>query len=139
MIDKIEELDFTEELTEEQISQLFKDKLGIGFPEMAEYLSRYVAERAEELAQNYATVIPHGDYGKVLEGDDRIADFFRREATKPEAWIPHKIRSSTDPKYPNMVEIMFLNKAVNEADSMMGFVFVSFAGVVRHHFVIVDD
>jgi hypothetical protein len=138
MIDKIEDLVFTEEQTEEQIDQMVKDKLGIGFAEMAEHLSQYIEEKAEELAQNYVTVVAYGDYGKILEGDDKIAQFFRQEATKPDSWVPFKLLSSTDPKYPNMVEVAFINRAVDEGDSMMGYVFVSFAGVVRHSFVVGD-
>jgi predicted HTH domain antitoxin len=138
MIDKIEDFDFTEKQTLEEIAVIVKEKLGVSFPEMAELLSTYLDEKADEIAKNYVTVIPYGDYGKLLEGDVKIAHFFRTEATKPESWVPFKLYVSQDPKQPKMIEVAFDNIAVDEGDSIKGYVFISFAGVIRHAFVIGD-
>jgi hypothetical protein len=138
MIEKIEDLGFNDQQTPEEIAAIVKEKLGIGFPEMAELLSIYLDEKADEIAKNYVTVIPYGDYGKLLEGDAKIAHFFRTEAAKLESWVPFKLYVSKDPKQPEMIEVAFDNVAVDEGDSMKGYVFISFAGIVRHTFVVGD-
>jgi hypothetical protein len=138
MIQTFDDLVFPDKATPEQIEQIVKDKLGIGFPEMAAPLSKYVQDKAEELAQNYITVVCYGDYGKVIEGDAKIAEFFRTEAHKPEHWAPAGLFASKDSNQPEMIEVVFKNTAVDEADSMTGFVFVSFAGAIRHAFVTGD-
>lgn len=138
MIEKVEDLGFNDEQTPEEIAAIVKEKLGMGFPEMAELLSTYLSEKADEISKNYVTLIPYGDYGKLLEGDAKIAYFLRTEATKPESWVPFKLYVSKDPKQPEMIEVAFDNIAVDEGDSMKGYVYISFAGVVRHFFVVGD-
>lgn len=135
MIEKFEDLGLKDEHTLEQIDEILKEKLGVSFTDMTTLLSQYLQDKANELAKNYITVICYGDYFNVIEGELVITQFFREEACKLENWIPDKIFLSNDPKQPEMIEIMFNNKAVDENDSMFGYVFVSFTGVIRHAFV----
>jgi hypothetical protein len=135
MIEKFEDLGLTDEHTTEQVGEILKEKLGVSFADMAAPLSQYLQDKAEELAKNYITVICYGDYLNVIEGEGVITKFFREEASKLENWVPDKIFLSKDPKQPEMIEVAFNNKAVDENDSMFGYVFVSFAGVIRHAFV----
>src|ERR1700679_3368906 len=111
MIEKIEDFNFTDEQTPEEVAILVKETLGIGFPEMAELLSIQLNEKADEIAKSYNTVCAYGDYGKLLEGDAEIAAFFRREAIKSENWLPHKIVSHSNPNQPELIQFTFLNKA----------------------------
>lgn len=135
MIEKFEDLDLKDDHTTEQVGEIIKEKLGVSFSDMAIFLSQYLQDKADELANNYITVICYGDYFNVIEGQRVIAKFFREEACKLENWVPDKIFLSKDPKQPEMIEVVFNNKAVDEDDSMFGYVFISFAGVIRHAFV----
>lgn len=135
MIEKWEDLGVTGEETPEQLNEIFKEKLGITFEDMTSLLSKYVEEKAEELASNFVTVIPYEDYSKFLEDPTKIADFFRREASKPENWTPSYMGTSKDKKKPNMIEVLFENKAVDDGKSMTGFIFLSYSGKVLHAFV----
>lgn len=138
MIDKIEDFGFTEEHTQEETAAIVKEKLGVGFPEMAGLLAAHLAQKAEELATDYVTVIPYGDYGKLLEGDAKIAHFLRTEAAKEENWMPHKLFAADTKEHPKMIQVIFKNQAVDEGDSLTGHVWVSYAGVVRHVSVVGD-
>lgn len=135
MIQKLEDFQLTGEETAEDLDQLLQEKLGIGFSAMIESLCLYVKERAEELARNFNSVIPYQDYGKYLEGQDKIANFFRKEATKPENWKPYSFSAKESDKQPPMFEVIFYNLAVDEGDSMTGFVYVGLNGQIRHAFV----
>lgn len=133
MIEKVEDFGFTNEQTPEETAAIVKEKLGIGFPEMAAHLSTHLGERADEVAQDFVTLIPYGDYDKLLEGDDKIANFLRTEAVKVESWVAYKIFADDTLKgYPEMIQITFRNQAVDEGGSLIGYVWVSYAGVVRH-------
>jgi hypothetical protein len=135
MIEKFEDLGFKGEETEEQIAQIFQEKLGVGVPEMVELLSKYLKEHAEEIAPNFVTLIPYEDYSKLLEGDGKIAAFLKQDACKSDNWSPTHIGVSKDPKKPQMLEILFGNQAVNDGNSLTGYIFITFAGKILHVFV----
>lgn len=135
MINQWEDLGVTGQETSEQIDQIIQEKIGIDFAAMKAALQLALEQRAEEIAQNYIVMVPNGDYFNSLEDHDEMAKFLREKATKPEHWKITQFGLSKDAKKPKMLDFVFANTAVDEGDSLVGYVFVSFAGVIRHTFV----
>jgi hypothetical protein len=135
MIEKVEDLGLGDKLTSEETDQILKEKLGLTLADMAGALQTYTQDHAAELAANYIIIIPHGDYGCLIDDPNKITLFILEEASKPESWKAKTLRLHNDKKQPPMLKITFANKAVDEGDSMEGYVFVSFAGKILHAFV----
>lgn len=135
MIEKIEELGIKRGIALEELDQAFQEKLGVSLAAMTEALQLYVQERAEELAANFLVMVPNGDYARLLEDQVKMIKFLREEASQPDNWLPNLLKPLEDPKQPSMLKIVFDNTAVDDGDSLVGFVFVSFAGKILHAFV----
>lgn len=141
MIEKFEdlELDSIKSETEsdvdtmvQQIDARLQEKLGVSFAGLKQALSEYVLAHAEELTHEFVNIAPYGDYGKLLEDNDSMAEFFKTEGHKVENWevqglTPHDVHK-------NLITFHFANKSVDDGDVFQGFVYVSFQGKIRHAF-----
>lgn len=135
MIESFKDLGITGEEEIEQLDTIFQEKLGISFLDMVALLGESLHNNATEIASQFLVMTPNGDYSKLLEDQDKMVEFLRREAGKGENWHPVYIGTSRDPKLPNMLEVLFANKAVDDGDALMGYVFLNYAGKVLHAFV----
>lgn len=132
MIEKFEELGLQEADKMDAVEQKIQEKLGIKVEEMRIALSKHVLEKAEELTHEFVNMAPLGDYSKMLEDNDSMAEFLRTEAHKPEHWVLYSVRQSdTNDK---LITFDFKNKSIDDGEVFTGFVFVSKSGVIRHAF-----
>jgi hypothetical protein len=132
MIEKFADLGFEVDDKLEQITQKVEDKLGIKVLEMQEALGNYTRDKAEELSQQFVNICPLGNYEKMLEDNDSMAEFLKTEASKAEHWKLHYIQPSD--ANPALIQFAFVCDAVDEGDTFKGFVFVSKSGKIRHAF-----
>jgi hypothetical protein len=115
---------------EEQWSQQIKEKLGLSVDELKSAISKWMETHAEELSLTFLTVAPYGDYGKMMEDNDSMAEFFRKEASKLEHWKLSGGKTEGE----NMFQFCFDCQAVDEGESLRGYVYVSKLGKIRHVF-----
>lgn len=132
MIESIADLELKDEDKAEDVDKKIQEKLGITVLEMQEKLSAYVKENAEELTHEFVNIAPLGKYDELLEDNDSMADFLKSEAHKPEHWLLYSIRQNESNQA--LISFDFKNAAVDEGQSMEGFVFVSKSGKIRHAF-----
>jgi hypothetical protein len=139
MIEKIADIMVLtkETKTSEELEKLIKEHLGIDFSQCAEALSSTLRERAQELLEDLPNMAPLGDYDKLTEDPEAILKFLQEEAVKPEHWQIQfvEVRKPTD----QLMEMCFFNKAVDDGDSLKGFVFVGLSGKIRHCFCQVNS
>ncbi len=132
MIESLADLELKEDDKAEDVDKKIQEKLGLSLVEMQQILSQYVLEHAEELTHDFANIAPLGDYSKLLEDNDGMAEFLKTEAHKPEHWRLYSVRQNETNQ--TLISFDFLNDAVDEGRSFEGFVFVSKSGKVRHAF-----
>jgi hypothetical protein len=130
-------LDLKDEDTAETIAVKVQEKLGTSLGHMQEALSKSLMERAEEMTLEMVNIAPHGDYDKLIEDNDGMAEFLKTEAHKPENWKLYGIRVSDVKK--DLLSFVFANMAIDQGDSMSGYVFVSKAGKIKHAFATVEQ
>ncbi len=118
--------------TPEDMNKALRELTGTGFAECAAALTAALKERVDEMADDLPYLSPHGDYSKMMEDRDQIRDFLLNEAAKDENWDCHflEVRKDTD----SLMELVFVNKAVDDGDTLKGFVFLGFSGKIRHVF-----
>lgn len=133
MIEKVEDLDLKPENTFEEMLVILQEKLGISVNEMQMALSASVQEKAHALTHEFTNIAPMGDYSKLLEDNDSMAEFLHTEAHKPEHWVLSTFRTNGGTG-PEMLKFTFKNFAVDDGEAMSGFVFVSFNGKIKHAF-----
>ena len=121
----------------DQIESCIKEKLDVTFDMLKQSLSEYVVAHAEELTHEFVNIAPFGDYAKLLEDNDGMAEFLKTEAHKPEHWRLLGITPSDYKK--NLISFQFSNKSVDDGDVFDGFVYVSFEGKIRHAFAQGND
>jgi hypothetical protein len=140
MIESIADLHF-EELDEkaenfyELVDAKLQEKLGITLLVMQESLCKYVSAQAEEIALELPNIAPNGDYSKLIEDNDGMATFLKEEVAKPNVWI---LAGAQDYENKSLFKFEFLCKAVDEGKTLIGKVFISKSGVIRHAFVVID-
>lgn len=115
-----------------QIDSILQEKLGVSIELLKKQLSDYTVAHAEELTHDFVSVAPYGDYSKLLEDNDSMAEFFKTEAHKIENWRLVGITPSDVKK--DLITFNFSNKSVDDGDNFEGFVYVSFQGKIRHAF-----
>lgn len=130
MIKDFKELDFKEGDTPQETEQKLQEKLGISIKELKEALCASVIDRAEELTHDFVSIAPLGNYEKLLEDNESMAEFLKTEACKPEHWKLHYL---TVNEAKSLLEFAFVCTAVDN-DDFVGFVFVSETGKIRHAF-----
>jgi hypothetical protein len=111
---------------------IIKEKLGLSVDELKQRLSSYVVANAEELTLTLVNIAPLGDYSKLLEDNDGMAEFLKSEAHKVEHWKLNKISPSD--VNDKLLSFEFANDSIDDGESFQGFVFVSFQGKIRHAF-----
>lgn len=116
----------------EDIDDILRKHLTIGFAECAEALSKFLLERGEECLEDMFNLAPYGDYAQLTEDKEVMLKFLQEEAIKPENWIIQLVEIKK--KGDQLIEILFFNKAVDDGDILKGFVFVGASGKIRHAF-----
>ena len=130
MIEKIDDLGLEDNDKLNDIDSKLKEHLGIGLEEMHQALSESVRSKAEEIADEMFNLAPMGDYDKLTEDKEEIAEFLRNEAHKPEHWRLNMMDIRKD----GLIHFGFLNLAVDDGDNFIGSVYVSKSGQIRHAF-----
>lgn len=119
------------------LDERLKEHLGINSVEIKEALSKAIVESAEELSLELPNIAPHGNYEKMLEDNESMANFLKDEASKPEHMVLYSIHE--DDKMKQLLKFVIVNKAVDNGESLTGFVYVSKAGVIRHAFAQIES
>lgn len=132
MIEKFDDLGLEDKDEMPAVEQKIQEKLGVSVSDMKEALSKYVVEHAEELTHQFVNMAPLGDYSKIIEDNDGMAEFLKTEGHKPEHWQLYGVRTSDVSS--NLLSFNFTNDAVDDGESMNGFVFVSYQGKIKHAF-----
>lgn len=132
MIENFDDLGLTDKDEVAQVAEKVQEKLGVTVAEMQAALGTYVQGHAEELTHEFVNIAPLGDYGKLLEDNDSMAEFLKSEGFKSEHWELRGIRLSDVQK--NLLSFEFANKSVDDGESFQGFVYVSFQGKIKHAF-----
>lgn len=153
MIEKIEDLGLQDlmkeygQLSNEEFAQkkeevnqrldaVFVEKLGVGITALKEVVSKTLVEKASQIVQEMARLVPFDDYDRMIEDRDQMVDFLRTEAFKMEHWHFHSINE--DRKNKNLLQFVFENAAVDDGRVLQGIIFTNKSGVIRHSFVQVD-
>lgn len=116
----------------EGVERLVQEKLGIAVSDMRKALSSYVLAAAEALTHEFVNMAPLGDYSKLLEDNDSMADFLKTEAHKEEHWKLESVGPSDVNK--SLISFAFINDAIDDGDVFKGFVYVSYQGKIKHAF-----
>lgn len=143
MIDSVKDLGL-DELNKEEVDEKFwelldqrlQEKMGLSLEKLKQSVCNSIKERAEELALDLSNIAPYGDYGSMLEDNDSMANFLKKEASKPENWKLYSI--NVDTKNENLLKFLLFCKAVDDGDVIQGVVFTNKSGVIRHAFCQVD-
>lgn len=145
MITSVEDLGFDdldekelggEEKLWEKIDQVLQEKLNLSLEKLKQEVCSSIRERAEEITLELPSLAPYGDFGLLMEDNDSMADFLKKEASKIENWKLASIRED----YENNTLLKFILKcsAVDDGDVLQGLVFTNKSGVIRHSFCRVD-
>ncbi len=137
VFDVREYLGITEEDNAEQVAAKVKDKLGVTIEEMKAALSQSVQARAEELTLDFVSLAPLGDYDKLLENNDDMANFLKTEGHKSKHWQLCCIRESD--VNPALLSFTFYNMGVDQGDTLRGMVYTTKSGKIRHAHAVVED
>lgn len=130
------DLNISSEDTTSEVEAKIKEKLGLEFSAMKEALSTFVKEKAEELSLEFNNIAPYGDYGELLEDNEKMVNFLKEEASLTKNWeISHFMQSDVDP---SLLQFIFNNSSVDDGNSFQGHVFVSKNGKIKHAFVRLD-
>jgi hypothetical protein len=129
--------DLKEEDTVEQADLKIEEKLGIKLSQMQGLLSEFVLTNAEELTLELPNLSPMGDYGKMIEDNDGMTEFLKAEGHKAEHWKLFQIEQS--PINKSLLSFSFNNMAVDDGNTLIGFVYASKSGKIRHSFVKVEQ
>lgn len=129
--------DIQDEDDADAVAQKVEAKMGTSIQTMKERLSEWVLAHAEEMTLDLHNIAPLGDYEKLIEDNDGMADFLKTEAHKPEHWKLYGVRMSDVNK--TLIQFVFANMAVDEGETMQGFVFSNKTGTIRHAFAQVDE
>lgn len=130
-------LDLEQYEDQESVAKKIEDKMGIAVQAMRNSLSQWVLEHAEELSLDFVNIAPLGDYEKLIEDNDGMAEFLKTEAHKPEHWLLYGIRVSDVNRA--LISFVFMNSAVDDGDVLKGLVFTNKTGVIRHCFATVES
>lgn len=132
MIEKFEDLGLEPHNILEEVEPKIQDKLGITIQEMKAAIGVSVIENADELATEFVNIAPLGDYSKLLEDNESMAEFLKTEAYKEEHWHLTGIRILDEKK--KLLTFYFSNDSVDDGELFQGFAYVSFEGKIKHAF-----
>jgi hypothetical protein len=132
MIEKFEDLDLKDEDTIEQVEVKVQEKLGLSIIDMKTALSEAVIKGAEELTLEFVNMAPLGDYSRLLEDNDSMAEFLKSEGHKTEHWKLYGVKTCNSND--KLITFEFANLSVDEGEALQGFVYVSVQGKIKHAF-----
>jgi hypothetical protein len=141
MIEKFEDLGLNKiskglekEELREKLNSLLRENLNISLVEMEEALNVALVKQAEELTLDLPNIAPFNDYQKLLEDNDQMAEFLKTQAAESKNWDIFRIELDVK----ELLKFSFHNLAVDDGTSLIGLVFVSKGGKIRHAFSVVD-
>ena len=132
MPESFKDIPFGEAKTTEEIDQLLQKHLNISLADCTDALRGSLEKRAGEMTVDLTSLAPYGDYDKLTEDPEVITKFLREEASKPENWKIELLEVKKDKD--QLIELIFLNKAVDDGDILKGFIFIGLSGKIRHVF-----
>jgi hypothetical protein len=136
LIKFFEDLDFKEEDKPEQREEQLKKVLGIGTEDMKPYICSWLKLHAEELTLQLTNIAPYGNYEKLIEDNDGMADFLKDESSKVENWKSSHFEPAD--KESSLIKFTFHTDSVDTGETLKGLAFVSLSGAVRHAFVVIE-
>jgi hypothetical protein len=102
----------------------------VSFKDIKLPIVQYVKSHAEELSLNFPNIAPRGDYANLIEDNDGMTEFLK-SLDKDEDW---KITSIDEDKKFNLIKFSFVSTAVDDADSLEGFTYLTKSGKIKHSF-----
>jgi len=130
------ELDLKDEDKREDVINKITAKLNLSHETLCEGISAFVKDHAEEFTLEMLNIAPYGEYESLIEDEDNMAEFLKKEAVKLDNWKLVMIEPvSMDT---SLIKFMYHNVAVDEGEVLRGFAIVSLSGKVRHAFANVD-
>jgi hypothetical protein len=130
------DLDINEEDKIEQIEEKLKRVLNLTSDDMKPHICTWLKSHAEELTLQLTNIAPHGDYEKLIEDNDGMAEFLKNETAKPENWKLSLISAYN--KENSLIKFTFSTPSVDIGKSLRGLVFVGPKGNMRHAFVVAE-
>lgn len=136
-MEDFKDLSFADAPTYEEVKNLIQEKLGISIDEMTVAICKYVSLHSEEMALQLPNIAPYADYAKLLEDNDSMAEFLKNEAVKVENWKLFEIKP--DSHNDKLLQFSFSCTAVDDGNTVIGFVYISPSGKIRHAFACYQD
>ena len=132
----LKELDSKEPDFWEKFDNIIQEKIGINLATIKQSLIDYVTSHAEELSLELPNLTPHGNYAKMIENNDGMTEFLKKEVSDLNLW---QVKSVSDhDQYKQLIRFELICTAVDDGETLDGKVFVSKAGVIRHAFVTIN-
>jgi len=125
------ELNLTDGVSEDVWDRQIQEKLYVSLDNMKNEIINWVRDNTMSLAEQFKYVVAFGDYDRFFDEKQLIQGFFAEEASKIENWIISGAK--LDLKL-NLIKFAFSCKAIDEGDSLKGYVYVSENGKVKHAF-----
>lgn len=119
----------------QEIQDKLIELLGVPLVEMQNALSKWVQENSDELANDFGSIAPNGDWDRMIDDHSEMSQWFKTEGHKPENW---RMESFSDSAIPNLVGVSFANTAVDDGTECSGVVYVSLQGKIKHAFAKAD-
>lgn len=115
-----------------ELDKLLQEHLHLSLQDCHQALSESLSNRAEELLEDMMNLAPYGDYDKLTEDPVEMVKFLKEEASKPENWKVQfvDVRKQDD----QLLECVFFNTAIDQGESLKGFLFIGLSGKIRHCF-----
>ena len=136
MIESFKDLEIEASSTFEELDAKLKEKLGVCSIDMAEKLSYWLKDNAEEIASSLMTLCPFGDYSKEVTGEANVLKFLKEEAANIANWKMYYAQVSES--NPSLMEFVFNCTAVNDGEELKGYAYVSKSGKIRHAFAQIE-
>jgi hypothetical protein len=130
------ELDIKDDDKREDVINKILTKLNLTTEQLCVGISDYLKAHAEELTLEMLNIAPYGEYDSLIEDEDNMADFLKKESVKFENWELESIAPVGMDT--SLIKFMFHNKSVDEGEVLRGFAIASLSGKIRHCFANVD-
>ena len=131
MIEKFEDIGLVSGAGTEAWEKQLEEKFGLKIIDLQAPIGEWIAKNAEGLAAEFPFIVPDGDYGKLIDDEEKKSQFLKEEATKLEHW---KLTAATEKS--NMIQFQFDCPIV---ENLKGFTFLSKSGKIKHAFAQNDD
>jgi hypothetical protein len=128
MIEDIKDLELDIAEGTEDIDKRIQEKLGLSIQDLKEYLSKWVSDNSFEIASTLINIAPHGDYGELMEDEEKMAMFLKSEI-KTDSWELQCVSCVQ-----SMLQFSFLSSAIDDGETFKGYVIVNFLGKIMHAF-----